>query len=174
MLSRRAILKSATAASVVAATPALVRAATADKSSGDLAKLFDIFVEENFDIAPEFVTSLGLDNGARAYQKFQLGERSPAAADLANDLAESQLTRLKAVNAASLSASDKLNVKIIGYGLDNQVTAAKKFKFAGGAAGTPYQINQLGGAYHDIPDFLDSQHQIETKDDAEAYLARLS
>jgi uncharacterized protein (DUF885 family) len=174
MLSRRAILKSATAASVVAATPALVRAATAEKPSGDLAKLFDTFVEENFDIAPEFATSLGLDNGARAYQKFQLGERSPAAADLANALAESQLTRLKAVNTASLSAADKLNVKIIGYGLDNQVTAAKKFKFAGGGAGAPYQINQLGGAYHDIPDFLDSQHQIETKDDAEAYLARLS
>jgi len=174
MLSRRSILKSATAASVLAATPALVRAATAEKPDADLAKLFDTLVEENFDIAPEFVTSLGLDNGARAYQKYQLGERSPAAADLANALNESQLARLKALDQSKLSAADKLNVKIIGYGLDNQVTASKKFKFAGGAAGAPYQINQLGGAYHDIPDFLDSQHQIETKDDAEAYLARLS
>ena len=174
MLSRRTLLKSATATGIVAATPAIAFAAKPDASSSDLAKLFDVFVEENFDLGPEFVTSLGLDNGARAYQKFQLGERSPAAADLGNALAESQLNRLKAVKEATLSASDKLNAKIIGYGLDNQVTAAKKFKFAGGGAGAPYQINQLGGAYHDIPDFLDAQHQIETKEDAEAYLARLS
>jgi uncharacterized protein (DUF885 family) len=174
MLSRRSLLQSATATSLIAAAPALAFAAKPDASSSDLAKLFDTFVEENFDLSPETVTSLGLDNGARAYQKFQLGERSPAAAELGNELAESQLNRLRAVKEAPLSASDKLNVKIIAYGLDNQVTAAKKFKFAGGGAGAPYQINQLGGAYHDIPDFLDSQHQIETKEDAEAYLARLS
>ena len=175
MLSRRSLLKSAAATAAFAATSGIAfAAAKPEAASADLAKLFDIFVEEQFDIGPEFVTSLGLDNGARAYQKFQLGERSPAAADLANALIESQLTRLKAVNTATLSAGDKLNVKIIGYGLENQVSAAKKFKFAGGGAGAPYQINQLGGAYHDIPDFLDSQHQIETTEDAEAYLARLS
>lgn len=174
MLSRRAILKSATAASVLAATPYLARAAAAQKPNADLAKLFDTFVEEGFDISPETVTSLGLDKDGRAYQKYQLAERSPAAAELANALNESQLNRLKAVDQSKLSAADKLNVKIISYGLDNQVAAAKKFKYAGGTAGAPYQINQLGGAYHDIPDFLDSQHSIETKDDAEAYLARLA
>lgn len=174
MLSRRSLLKSATATGVIAAAPGLALAAGKEKSSSELNALFDVFVAENFDVAPEFVTSLGLDSGERAYQKFQLGDRSPAAADLNNALAESQLDRLKAVDAKTLSPSDRLNAKIIGYGLDNQVTAAKKFKFAGGAAGAPYQINQLGGAYHDIPDFLDSQHSIETKDDAESYLARLA
>ncbi len=174
MLSRRSLLKSAAATGAIAATPGLAFAAAKEKSSNELNALFDVFVAENFDIGPEFVTSLGLDTGERAYQKFQLADRSPAAADLNNELAESQLQRLKAVDAKTLSASDRLNARIIGYGLENQVSAAKKFKFAGGAAGTPYQINQLGGAYHDIPDFLDSQHAIETRDDAESYLARLS
>jgi uncharacterized protein (DUF885 family) len=175
MLSRRTLLRSAAATTAIAATPGLVLAAAKpDTSSTALNQLFDTFVEENFDISPETVTSLGLDSGGRVYQKFQLGERSPAAADLANALAESQLKRLKAVDPATLSANDKLNVKIIGFGLETQVAAAKKFKYAGGGAGAPYALNQLGGAYHDVPDFLDAQHRIETAEDAEAYLARLS
>ena len=40
--------------------------------------------------------------------------------------------------------------------------------------GSPYRISQQDGAYFSIPDFLDSQHPIENRDDAEAYLARLS
>ena len=52
--------------------------------------------------------------------------------------------------------------------------SARKFKDAGGSAGAPYVFNQLGGAYHDLPDFLDSQHRIETQEDADAYLSRLS
>jgi uncharacterized protein (DUF885 family) len=31
-----------------------------------------------------------------------------------------------------------------------------------------------GAAFHDLPDFLDSQHSIATREDAEAYLARLA
>ena len=38
---------------------------------------------------------------------------------------------------------------------------------------TPYVVIQNVGAYLDLPRFLDSDHPIETSDDAEAYLARL-
>jgi uncharacterized protein (DUF885 family) len=37
----------------------------------------------------------------------------------------------------------------------------------------PYVLSQADGAYFEIPDFLDSQHPVDTKEDAEAYLARL-
>ena len=37
----------------------------------------------------------------------------------------------------------------------------------------PYVISQLTGSYQEVPDFLDSQHKIETSADAEAYVARL-
>src|SRR6202012_2228780 len=40
--------------------------------------------------------------------------------------------------------------------------------------GSPYALSQLTGSYQQAPDFLDSQHKIETKDDADAYLAGLS
>ncbi|HKR24842.1 MAG TPA: DUF885 family protein, partial [Allosphingosinicella sp.] len=38
----------------------------------------------------------------------------------------------------------------------------------------PYTVSQLSGTYQAIPDFLDSQHAIDTAADAEAYLSRLS
>ena len=37
----------------------------------------------------------------------------------------------------------------------------------------PYVISQSGGAYSGVPEFLDSQHQVHTAADAEAYLARV-
>jgi uncharacterized protein (DUF885 family) len=44
----------------------------------------------------------------------------------------------------------------------------------GGWRNTPYVVIQNVGAYLDIPRFLDSDHVIETRADAEAYLARLA
>ena len=40
------------------------------------------------------------------------------------------------------------------------------------AAG-PYVVSQQSGAYSALPEFLDSQHQVHNKADAEAYLARV-
>src|SRR5437870_3096512 len=48
-------------------------------------------------------------------------------------------------------------------------------RFAYGGVGgyaypVPYVVSQLSGAYQAVPDFLDSQHTIETRADCEAYL----
>ncbi len=59
------------------------------------------------------------------------------------------------------------------FGLKNAVANNKRYAFGGGGAGSPYVISQLSGLYSGVPSFLDNQHTIETKDDAEAYLARL-
>jgi len=173
MYNRRHMLMAAVAGAAMSTAPRAL-AAGPSEATLKLNRLFDSFIEEGFDFAPEFATSLGIDSGPRAYQKFQLGERSPAAAEKANAINERQLSQLNAFDQTTLSAADKLNIEIVSYGLNNQVTAARKFKFAGGGAGSPYTINQLGGAYHDLPDFLDSQHRIETHEDADAYLSRLS
>ncbi len=39
--------------------------------------------------------------------------------------------------------------------------------------GAPYVLSQLTGSYQSYPDFLDTQHSIETKADADAYLSRM-
>ncbi len=37
----------------------------------------------------------------------------------------------------------------------------------------PYVLSQLTGSYQSVPDFLDSQHKVDTRADAEAYISRL-
>jgi uncharacterized protein (DUF885 family) len=174
-MNRRELLAAVSAAGLAGGLGVAGRALAAPGTHAELDALFDAFVSEGLDLSPEGATSLGLDVGARAGQRAKLGDRSPAGYKAQQDLAVSQLGRLEAFDASALSPGDELNREIVLYGLRQQVEAAKRFKYAGGAAGAPYVLNQMGGsAYHDLPDFLDSQHPIADKADAEAYLSRLS
>jgi uncharacterized protein (DUF885 family) len=47
------------------------------------------------------------------------------------------------------------------------------FKSAMGEAATPYVVSQQTGSLVFVPEFLNSQHKIETRADCEAYLSRL-
>ena len=136
MSSRREVLRNACAGAALLALPSS-RAFAAEGPGGSaaLSALFDAFLQEGFDFSPEEVTGLGLDTGARAYQKALLGDRSPRAAVLGNALNDSQLARLKAIDPATLNGADKLNREIIQYGLESQAAAAHRFKSAGGSAG---------------------------------------
>ncbi len=173
-MNRRQLLATAGAATLAGGLGAGPSAFAAPGTAADLNKLFDAFVSEGLDLQPEGTTSLGLDSGPRAGQKFKLSDRSPAGVKVQQVLGEDQLRRLEAFDASALPPSDALNRDVVLYGLRQQVENARRFKYAGGGAGSPYFLNQFqGSAYHDLPDFLDSQHQIATKTDAEAYLARL-
>ena len=171
MFDRRRLLIAASAAALAPA-PVFAQGKGGTRHEA-LNALFDRFVKEGLDLSPEGVTSLGLDNGDRAYQKSQLGDRSLKATDKAFDLTVQQLKDLDAFGRHDLSAQDTVNYDTVRFGLVNQVDAGKRFAYAGRSAGTPYVFNQLSGTYHDLPDFLDSQHSIETKVDADAYVARL-
>src|SRR5690606_38988160 len=74
---------------------------------------------------------------------------------------------------AKLSDKDKPNYDAVLFTAENNALADARFNYGGGGTGEPYVLSQLTGAYQDVPDFLDSQHTIETKADADAYLARL-
>ena len=157
------------------AKPAASSAATASGSEAEkMNKLFDAFMEDVFDQAPEFTTNLGIDKGDRAYQKFMVGDRSMAQVEFFKRMNTDQLARLKAIDRSKLSGMDETNYDVVLYGLDQQERNNKRFNYGGGGVGGPYVISQLTGSYQQAPDFLDSQHGIEVKDDADAYLARLS
>ena len=173
-MNRRQLLASGGAATLAGGLVSSIPAFAAPGTHEQLDALFSALVNENLDLQPEFATSLGLDADARAWEKSKLTDRSPAGAKAQNDLAEGQLQRLETFDAAALPPADALNREVVLYGLRQQVAAARRFKYAGGGAGAPYTLNQFqGSAYHDIPDFLAAQHQIATRTDAEAYLARL-
>jgi uncharacterized protein (DUF885 family) len=56
---------------------------------------------------------------------------------------------------------------------DIEAEADRRFDYGGTGSGAPYILSQLTGAYSIVPDFLDTQHSIETTGDADAYLARM-
>lgn len=169
MIDRRRLLLTATA--LLAPAPAFAEAPGARHAALDA--LFDRFVAEGLDESPETVTSLGLDKGPRAAAKSRLDDGSLAAIARNNQINARQLAELDAFGRQGLTGMDLVNYDTVRFGLVGQVEAAKRFPYAGGGAGAPYVLNQLQGPYHDLPDFLDSQHSIETRADAEAYLARL-
>ena len=170
MLSRRSVLKTGAASAAVAAVARPVFAATPGET---LNALFDTFVQENLDLSPTFATALGFDTGARAHQKGELDEASLAAITRGQKLQESQLARLSAFDRNSVGGDDQISYDVVLFGLANSVADNKRYPYAGGGAGSPYIVSQLNGLYSGIPSFLDNQHTIETKADADAYLSRL-
>jgi uncharacterized protein (DUF885 family) len=167
MLDRRTLLASSAA---LLTTPALA----APNPGAALNALFDQFMKENLDNSPMTTTGLGLDTGARAYQKSELDDASLAGIAKNKAITASQLQRLKALDRGSLPPKDQISYDVIMYGLATGDAANRRFAYGAGGAGQPYIISQLTGSYSQDPSFLDTQHTIATKADADAYLARLA
>ena len=179
MLDRRSVLFSG-AAAIALTAGGIARAATAPAAAAGspeaakMNKLFDAFMDEIIDQAPEFATNLGIDKGDRAYQKFMISDRSLEQIEFFKRMNTDQLARLKAIDRAKLAGMDAVNYDVVLYGLQQQEDDGKRFAEYSSGVGSPYVLSQLTGSYSQAPDFLDSQHRIEVKDDADAYLARLS
>ena len=142
-------------------------------ASQQLSKLMDDFFTETLDESPELVTSLGLDKDARAAAKSQFSDYSLAG--LARHRRENadQLRRLKTVQRSGLEGMAAVNYDTLLYDLQVTDDANRRFEYGGQGAGSPYGLTQINGAWQEVPDFLSSQHTIETKADCEAYIARL-
>jgi uncharacterized protein (DUF885 family) len=149
----------------LAASPA----PAADASAG-LDSLFDIFMDERFAKNPDFVTVLGLDTGKYAWAKSKLTPGSLGHWHEEKEQNASQLKRLKGFDRGELKGKDLANYDTVEFTLE---TRAQTAPFNYGDVGRPYVVSQLTGAYQTVPTFLDRQHKIENKGDADAYLARL-
>ncbi|HEX8445384.1 MAG TPA: DUF885 family protein [Sphingomonas sp.] len=171
IFDRRDFLLSASAAGLVAGA-APVLAAIDPRLRGVL----DAMANDALDRSPETASYLGLDTGARAAARGRLNDRSAAArARTFQDIAGYQ-RMLSRVDRGALTVQDRLLYDSVAYELANGAAGAR---FAYGGVGTfgggnPYAVSQQDGAYQAIPEFLDSVHRVETRADAEGYLARLS
>jgi uncharacterized protein (DUF885 family) len=138
-----------------------------------LGRLFDEFFETALQEYPEVATSLGLDTGAHADLKARLHKAAVADQARHKALTAEQLARLSALDRAQLSGMDAVNYDTVLYDLKTTDAANKRFAYGGEGANSPYVLTQINGAYQDAPDFLATQHTIETAADCEAYVARL-
>ena len=176
LLTRR---ESIGAFSAAIALPALTRATSAVAAPATEAQarsLLDSMAENLLRLQPAQATSLGIDTGVRAPYRYRLEDRSAAgqariAATLRTDLARSE-----AIDTSKLSFPTRTSIEVVKSAYR---TALQGFTLpygdvaVGGWRNTPYVVIQNVGAYIDTPQFLDTDHPIDNRADAEAYLARL-
>jgi uncharacterized protein (DUF885 family) len=174
-LSRREALAGLAATS---ALPLVASSAAAAPASEAQAKsLLDSIGENLLRLSPESATSLGIDVGPRAPMRYRLSDKSAAGKQHVAAVIKSDLARAEAVDTSGLSFPTRTSIEVVKSAYR---TALQGFTFpygdvaVGGYRNTPYVVIQNVGAYIDTPQFLDTDHPIENRADAEAYLARLA
>jgi uncharacterized protein (DUF885 family) len=176
--SRRALLSTGSAAAGFAATPALAKVATKKAAPSPFRATIDGIADEVLNFSPETATSLGVDTGARAGLRAKLSDGSEAGNAKFAAAVGSMMGRIHKIDRKTLAPADQLRWDTVHYALES-AEMAKPFFYATAASGffggtSPYTITQQGGAITNLPEFLDSQHPINTSADAEAYLARVA
>jgi uncharacterized protein (DUF885 family) len=177
MITRRQTLG---ALSATAAFPLLARAApafAAPASEAQAKALLDSMGESLLRLSPESATSLGIDIGPRASMRYRLTDKSAAGQAQVAATVMADLGRAEAIDSSKLSFPTRTSVEVVKSAYK---TALDGFALpygdvaVGGYRNTPYVVIQNVGAYIDTPQFLDTDHPIENRADAEAYLKRLA
>jgi uncharacterized protein (DUF885 family) len=137
--------------------------------------LYDRIFESMLQASPEMATGLGLDTGARAQLKHRLSDESRAGKMGSYQPMIDALPQLRRIDRAAMSVQERALLDTVIW-VGERVQAFEQFPY-GGVGGysypVPYVLTQLTGSYQSVPDFLDSQHKIDTRDDADAYVSRL-
>ena len=173
-------LVSACARAVAVAPPApapVPPAAPAAPTDADAKALLDSIAENLLRLSPEGATGLGIDTGPRAPLRYQLSDRSAAGQQAVANLLRSDLAKAQEFDDSALDFQMRTNIEVVR---SSYSTALEGFAFpygdvaVGGWRNTPYVVIQNVGAWLDVPQLLNNDQPLETKDDAEAYLARLA
>ncbi|HEX8900346.1 DUF885 domain-containing protein [Vitreimonas sp.] len=173
-LSRRTLLGAGAAGAALlagCATSAPVETAAPDWNAR-MHAILDRAVEATLRRAPERCTSLGLTE-ARAGYRFidKLSDASKAANRAARAETQAALNDLRVINRDWLEPRERVTYDVVATAWENSL-ANSAFE-VGNGAGSPYIVTQLTGAYRNTPDFLDNQHPLRTRDEADGFLGRL-
>jgi uncharacterized protein (DUF885 family) len=174
---RREMLRATAASGVFGLLPAGARAGATGGSS--FSTTLAGFADELLVLSPETATSLGLDRGSHAALKGELSDSSQVGIDKTNATIRSIHQRLLKIDRAGLSSADRTRLDTVRYAAERGLDGTA-FRYGGGAGAgfsggtSPYVLSQQNGAVTSIPEFLVSQHSIDSKADAEAYLARVA
>ena len=178
MTTRRDLLIQTAAAAAFCGGGASAQGAGATAGAA-LQRVFDAQTARLLAAAPETATQLGLDGDASAALKHRLDDTSPDAHARAAAASEAMRRDLDAVPEAGLSPADRVHRAVVLYAY-RLGAEAEPFDFgrntlfsAMGESAGPYVVNQSGGTYSGLPEFLDTQHKVATRDDAQAFLDRL-
>jgi uncharacterized protein (DUF885 family) len=168
-LRRREFLLGAALAGIAPSIRAFARTPP-DTAAADLDRLLDGFLQDKLRRSPEDATTLGLDKGQFAGAKSRLDDRSLEAIRQDRSDTAARLQRLSGIDRTALVGQPAVSYDTVAYALEAEDDANRQFAHI---SARPYVLSQMDGAYQSVPDFLDTKHRIESKEDADAYLARL-
>jgi uncharacterized protein (DUF885 family) len=180
--TRRSLLQAGGAISLAGTTSLPARAAAPSAPNDtELQRTLAAVADELLLEYPENASSLGIDKGARAGLKSRLTDRSAAGVRRRAAAAAVRLKRLAAIDEHRLGPAARTDLAVVRYAYEVASDGAR-FPFGDMVVlnnqvsyrNSPYVVTQNMGAWYEVPDFLDSQHKVETRADAEAYLARLA
>ena len=149
-------------------------------SAGDLAKKLEGIANGILGDFPEVATSLGIDKGPRAPLARRLYDRTPAGVEARKANTSKRLSELKTFDLEDLRVPAKLDGAVAlaahqtavdgdAFPFGDQVTLSTDI----GYRSTPYVVNQMGGAFIEIPDYLDSKVMVPNVAMATAYADRV-
>jgi uncharacterized protein (DUF885 family) len=171
---RRDVIKGGGAAVIVASGAAPGAAFAKPSFSQTLAN----FADEVLRLSPETATSLGIATGKRSALKYKLADISSASDARWFAQLASMKKRLAAFDRKALTPAERLQADTVMVSVDRGLEA-KAFKLDRPTSGffgnsQPYPVSQQNGAISGIPEFLDAQHAIVDRSDADAYVARVT
>lgn len=175
-LSRRGMLTATGSVVAVAGLPAWAapRESAADARA---TQALDAITERLLALFPNQATSLGIDKGARAGLKSRLSDTSASGQRRIVATLRESLAALARLDKNALSPDKRVDVEVTETAF-RQALAGFAFPYGDVSVGSyrnsPYVVIQNVGAFLDTPRLLDSDHLIETRADADAYLLRLS
>ncbi|HEX6072421.1 MAG TPA: DUF885 family protein [Sphingomicrobium sp.] len=150
------------------------------QAAGDLAKQLQGMADQILAEYPENATILGIATGGREPLNHRLTDRTPGGVAARADAARKRLATLKTLDLSDLDKPAHLDAAVArtaheiavegyGFGFGDALNLDPNIGFRN----TPYVVNQLGGAYIDFPDFLDSRHTVANEQEALAYADRV-
>ena len=176
--ARREILAGLGVAAGTALVPTGATAAAAKPSSTKDARLHALLMaqfEADLRDEPTSATSLGLDTGERAALRSRFPDWSPAARETRKAGIDKDLAALRALGRSGLGDTAQISYDSAVFSLEAAQRLAR-FPYHSGGFGHragPYGVTQLGGFYTAVASFLDTQHPVKDRADAEAYMARM-
>lgn len=176
MLGGTAVIATASALGGCARTPVALALAPAAAPHDAATALLSRIADDWLALNPESASSLGLDKDGRAAMKARLGDRSPAGVEAIRAFLRASLAGIAALDPSGWDEPTRITIDVARTAFENGL-AGMAFPYGdvavGGWRNSPYVVAQNVGAYLDTPRMLDSDHQIATSADAEAYLARM-
>lgn len=177
-MDRRRLLKGFAAGTALAAVSGTrvfagaVQDVAQSAASAQFRQIMDSITQDYLFADPQLLTMLGMDRGPKAEARFRLSNGSPEYEASQKAATVEYSAKLKTVDRNALTTHERNWYDSLDYYLDRNVESTR-FNYGTPGFPAPYRISQLTGVYQGVPDFMRTQHRVESADDAEAYLGRL-